>query len=187
MQTVRPDNWGKYVRRGITVAAAIAMAIVLCGASPNKAPEEVVAHMRSMADACKEAGGKPLSHKFVERSNLAEGLDFWIIEEGAFQCDGAASIFCGSGGCQVAVYLGLPNSHAKQVFLQGAHGIAVERSETSAKLWLGVGGSLCGQNENPTHAGSIRCDRPLRWDANAQMLEFAPLSEARFPTRLRNW
>jgi len=161
--------------------------MLLCGASPDKVPEEVAAHMRDMTDACKQVDGTPLPAAFVEHGNLADGLEFWSINEGGFRCDGAASLFSGSGGSQVVVYLSLPNGHAKQVFARGAEGMAIERTGRSAKLWIGVGGPLCGQEGNPTRAQAISCDRPLRWDANAQKLDFAPLSQARIPGRLRNW
>jgi hypothetical protein len=175
------------MRRGIAIAASIAMVVVPCGASPNKVPEEVAAHMRKMADECKAVDGKPLRHMFVEHGNLADGLDFWAINEGAFQCEGASSLYSGSGGSQVAVYLVLPSGHARQVFAHGAYGMAMERTGTSAKLWLGVDGPLCGREGNPAHAESINCDRSLKWDFKAQKLDFAPLSQARIPGRLRNW
>ena len=175
------------MKRGLAVAATLAGVVLLCAASPDKVPEEIAAHMRDMADECKQVGGTPLPHAFVEHGILADGLEFWAINEGAFQCDGAASPFSGSGGSQVVVYLPLPNGHAKQVFAHGAYGMAMDRTGTSAKLWLGIGGQLCGQKGNPTHAEAISCDRPLRWDANAQKLDFAPMSQARIPGRLRNW
>jgi hypothetical protein len=179
--------FGAKMGRGRTVAAGIAGVVLFCGASPDKVPEEVAAHMRDMADACKQVGGTPLPDPFVERGNLADGLEFWAINEGAFQCDGAASLLSGSGGSQVVVYLSMPTGHAKQVFARGAEGMAVEHTGNSVKLWVGVGGPLCGQKGNPTHAEAISCDRPLRWDANTQKLDFAPLSQARIPSRLRNW
>jgi hypothetical protein len=63
----------------------------------------------------------------------------------------------------------------------GAYGMTIDRTGSSSKIWLTVSGQLCGQKGDPTHAEAISCDRPLRWDANAQKLDFAPLSEARFP------
>jgi hypothetical protein len=170
--------------RGVTVALAIAAVVLLCGASPDNLPAEVAAHIKDMTEACKQADGIPQPDPFVEHGNLADGLEFWAINEGAFRCDGAASLFSGSGGSQVVVYLSLPKGHAKQVFARGAEGMAIERTGHSAKLWVGVGGPLCGQKGNPTHAEAISCDRPLRWDANAQKLDFAPLSQARMPSQL---
>ena len=174
------------MRRGVTLAAAIAMVGVLCGASPNKVPEEVAAHMREMTDACRAVDGKPLTHKFVEHGSLADGLGFWVINHGAFECDGDASLYSGTGGSEVLVYLVLPNGHGKQVFGRYVYGMAMERTGTSAKLWLGVSGAMCGQEGSPTHGDSISCDRPLVWDAKAQKLDFAPLSQTRFPGRLGN-
>ena len=140
--------------------------------------------MQKLAEACKQVGGPDA---FAEHGILADDLEFWAINEGAFQCDGAASLIYGSGGSQVVVYLSLPNGHAKQVFAHGAQGMTVEHSGKFAKLWVGVGGKLCGQKGNPTHAEAISCDRPLRWNVNAQKLDFAPLLQARIPGRLRNW
>jgi hypothetical protein len=170
--------------RGPAIAACLGAIILLCGAASDKVPEEVAAHMQRMADECKKVGGTPLSDKFAEQGPFADGLEFWAIDEGAFHCDGAASLFSGSGGSQVVVYLSLPNGHARQVFAHGAYGMAIERTGGSAKLWLGVGGPLCGQKGNPTTADAISCERPLRWDAKAQRLDFAPLSSARFSGHL---
>jgi hypothetical protein len=167
------------VRLGPTIVASLGAIILFCGAAPDKVPEEVAAHMQRMADECKEVGGTPLPDRFVEQGIFANRSEFWAIDEGGFHCDGAASLFTGTGGSQVVVYLSLPNGHAKQIFAKGAYGMAVERTGGFAKLWLGVGGGMCGQKGNPTHADMIGCERPLRWDAKTQRLDFAPLSSIR--------
>jgi hypothetical protein len=174
------------MRQELTIAASLAAILLLCGASPDKVPEEVAAHMERMAHECKDVGGSPSSDKFAEHGILADGLKFWAINEGAFRCDGAASLFSGSGGSQVVVYLSLPDGHARQIFASGAYGFSVEHSEKFARLWIGVGGPLCGQRDNPTQADTINCDRPLTWNARGQRLDLAPLSQARIPGRLHN-
>jgi hypothetical protein len=175
------------MRRVLTIAASLSAIILLCGESPDQVPEEVAAHMQRMADECKQVDGTPLPDKFAEHGILADGFEFWAINEGAFRCDGAASLFSGSGGSQVVVYLTLPNGHAKQIFASGADGFSVEHSGKFTKLWIGVGGPLCGQKGNPTHADAMSCDRPLTWNAKGQRLDFAPLSRARIPGHLHNW
>jgi hypothetical protein len=167
------------MRRRLTTAFSLGAILILCGAASGKVPEEVATHIQRMTKECKTVGGTPLADKFSEHAALADGMEFWVINEGAFHCDGAASLFLGSGGSQVVVYLSLPNGHARQIFAHGAYGMTVERRGLSAKLWLVVGGPLCGQDGNPTHAGGISCERPLKWDAKAQRLDFAPLSAAR--------
>jgi hypothetical protein len=174
----------KGMTRGLTITATLAAAVLLCGASPDKVPEEVASHMQKMADECKEVGGTPLPDRFTEHGIFADGLEFWAINEGAFRCDGAASLFSGTGGSQVAIYMSLPNGHAKQVFAGGAYGMTIEHFGKFAKLWLSVGGQLCGQKGDPTHADMMSCDRALRWDANAHKLDFAPLSQAHIPGRM---
>jgi hypothetical protein len=137
--------------------------------------------MHDMADACGQVNGKPLSESIVEHGNLSAGLEFWAINEGAFQCEGAASFFSGSGGSQVVVYVSTASGDVVQAFDQGAYGMTIDHTENSSKIWIRVGGQLCGQRGDPTHAEMISCDRPLRWDANVKKLTFAPLSEARIP------
>jgi hypothetical protein len=169
------------MRRVGSVAAAIVGVVLLCGASPNTIPEKVAAHMKDMADMCRQVNGKPLSEPIIEQGNLAAGLEFWAIDEAAFRCEGAESLFSGSAGSVVVVYVSAPSGDVKQVFADGAYGMTIDHRDGFSKIWLGVSGQLCGQKGYPTHAEAISCDRPLRWDANAQKLDFAPLSEARFP------
>jgi hypothetical protein len=172
--------------RVAAMAVSVGAIMLICGATPSKMPKEVAAHMQDMADACKQADGTPLTDPFIEHGNLADGLEFWAINEGKFRCDGAASLFSGSGGSEVIVYVSFANGHAKQVFASGADGMAFERNGNQTKLWIGVRGPLCGQQGAPTHAGAISCDRPLKWDVNTKTLGFAPLAQARIPTRLRD-
>ena len=172
------------MRRGLTIVASLGAVVLLCGASPEKVPEEVEGHMKRMADACKDVGGTPLPDRFTEQVIFADGVGFWAIDEGAFKCDGAASLFSGTAGSEVAIYLSLPNGRAKQVFASYAYGMAIEHLGKFAKLWLSVGGKLCGQKGDPTHADMMSCDRPLRWDANAHKLDFAPMSQAHIPGRM---
>jgi hypothetical protein len=180
------DNWEAGMGRGQTVVIAFAAIVFFCGATSDNIPEEVAAHTKDMADTCKQAGGTPQSDPFVERGNLADGLEFWAINEGAFRCDGATgSLFSGSGGSLITVYLVQPNGHAKEAFAILSYGMTIERTGKVAKLWLKVGGRLCGQKGNPTHGEAIGCERPLRWDASTQKLDFAPLSQVRLAEALR--
>jgi hypothetical protein len=173
----------RYLLALLTFLAAIspASAQEITLVSRGGLPEEVVKHIHDMADACMQVSEKPLSDPTIEHGNLAAGLEFWAINEGTFQCEGAASLFSGSHGSQVVVYLSAPSGHAKQAFAHGAYAMTIDHAGTSSKIWLGVGGQLCGQGGNPTRAEAISCDRPLIWDADAQKLDFAPLSEIRIP------
>jgi hypothetical protein len=167
----------------LALLAAISPAIAqdLTHASQGGLPDEVVTHIHEMADFCRQVKGNAPSDPPVEHGNLAAGLEFWAIDEGTFRCEGAASLFSGSHGSEVAVYLSLSAGRVKQVFAQSAYGMTIERAGNYSKVWVRVGGKLCGQKGDPIPAETIACDRALRWDANGQKLDFAPLSEARIP------
>ena len=173
------------MKRVPIILAAVVMMVTPSAAAPRDFPPEVAEHMKHMADICEEAGGKPLADKFVVHDRL-NGVEVWAINEGAFNCDGAASMFSGSGGSQVVVFMRSPDGNAKKVFEHGAYGMEMQRSGPVVTLWIGVGGPLCGQPGSPSHTDSLSCDRSLVWDNAARRLDFTPLSEARIPGRLHN-
>jgi hypothetical protein len=151
-------------------------------------PVPVAAYERQLADECRMAGGTPAqpSPGFVARGDLnGDGIDDWAFDESKFNCTAAAGIYGGAGGSQIVVFVGLPGGGARQAFQHGAYGMKLQRIGTTDTLWLRVGGPLCGQTGNTSHAEAISCDRPLTWDQARQSFDFAPLTRARFPSHIR--
>lgn len=151
-------------------------------------PPQVSAYARQMANTCREAGGKPgPSPHLAQRGDLnGDGLADWAIDEGGFDCEGAETVFTGSGGggAQIVVFIATRDGGARKAFEHGALGMAMERQGGRTVLWLVVGGPLCGQHNAQSRADMISCDRPLIWDARRHRLEFAPLSQVRRPSRI---
>jgi hypothetical protein len=170
------------------------MALIAAGTFPaaafgSPAPAPIAAYEKQLADACREVGGTPAqpSPGFLVRGDLnGDGIDDWAFDEGKLNCTGAASIYGGSGGSQIVVFVGLPGGGAKQAFQHGAYGMRLERVGATDTLWLLVGGPLCGQAHPPSLADAISCERPIAWDQARQHFDFAPLSRARFPSRIRS-
>jgi hypothetical protein len=171
----------RYLLALLTFIAVTSPAIAqeITHVSHNGLPQEVAAHIHNMADACEQVRGNPLADPRVEHGNLDAGTEFWAIDEGTFKCQGAESLFSGSHGSDAVVYVSAPHGRATEAFVNGAFGMTIEHTGHSSTLWIRVGGQLCGQKGNPTTAELISCERPLKWDANIQKLDFAPLSEAR--------
>jgi hypothetical protein len=177
----------------------LSIAIVLGGATSAPLPKDVAAHVGEMDKSCEEEGGTPQPsgtwepfeghfkfqpRRLVEHVVLAgSSAEVWAIDEGRYRCggDGPASLFSGSGGSQVYVFVRMKDGAVKQAFRHGAYGASLKRIGSSSQLSLVVGGVLCGQVGDPTHADSINCERPLIWDNAAQKMDFAPLSQAKFP------
>jgi hypothetical protein len=180
------------------VATAFSLAVVQSYAAGGQLPKEVASHVADMNEQCESYGGKPgqsgtwepfegkskfHAQSLVEHSTLARGrVEVWVIDEGRYQCSKAASLFSGSGGAQVYVFARLKDGSVKQVLMQGAYGIEMRLAGQSSELLLGVGGPLCGQSGDHGHGDSIYCKRPLAWDTSAQKMDFAPLSEIKFPS-----
>ncbi|MGE5475441.1 MAG: hypothetical protein ACM3Q1_02210 [Bacteroidales bacterium] len=137
-------------------------------------PPTLAGRLDEMAAMCEEVGGQADATRVVTGGRLDNGTPFWLVDEGNFQCTGASALFSGSGGAQVEVYLRLPDG-VQPVFSHGAFDAKVERNT----IWLTVGGPLCGQPGEPSHAESKLCERPLEWDAKAGKMAFAPLSRIR--------
>jgi hypothetical protein len=172
---------GNGVRLISSIAAAITGIVLLCGASPgpDNLPEEVAKHIADMSNACRQVNGKPTVIPTAEHGSLAPGLEFWAIDEATFNCKGAEGLFSGTFGSQVAVYGATSAGHARKTFAGNAYGMTVERSAELSRIRLIVAGRQCGQKGDPTHAEAVSCDRPLRWKASVEQLDFAPLSEIR--------
>jgi hypothetical protein len=165
------------MRRILIMATAISLAC----AEPVPIPREVAAHIEGMKQSCRQLGGTPIAPKdtFLISADLkGDGLTDWAIDEGSFNCDGAWSIFSGSGGAQVYVFAGISRNKARQSFMHGADGMRLERESMRGRqiLWLTVGGKLCGRSDPPTSTEAIRCERSLVWNKTTKQFEFAPLS-----------
>jgi hypothetical protein len=176
-------------QRPLILALLLMIAVASAASSTAAVPAAVAAYEKGMADQCREVGGKPgpagaaagLHPILVVHGDLnGDGIDDWAIDEGAFYCAGAVSIFGGSGGSQVILFVGLPTGDALRDSQFGAYSMRLEQTGVEATLWLGVGGPFCGQ-ENPTsRADSILCERPLVWNKTTNHFEFAPLAAVRF-------
>jgi len=148
-------------------------------------PDEVAAHAREMATMCRTADGKPLSGPDIEQGRFPDDTNFWAINEATFQCDGAWSLFSTNHGAAVIVFVASSEGRASEAFNHSAFGFTLERQGDLAKIWVGVGGPLCGQKgtEGLSTAEMKPCERLLRWDATTKKLDFAPLNEIR-PVKL---
>jgi hypothetical protein len=108
---------------------ALGLVLVLCTALPvapqrldiKRLPPEV---RKKIADLRKACNNKlmPLPG-LVERHNLnGDGVADYIVDYHQLECDGSYSPFCGSGGCQFALFLSYRGRH-----IYALHEVAYER------------------------------------------------------------
>ena len=148
--------------------------------NPNEWPQEIQEYVSDMRASCKEIGtpGDP-SNDFVQSADFnGDGLADWVLDQRAYYCEGAASLFGGgTGGAQTIVWAGLPGGVLSESFVHGNYGIEIAVRHGRSVLFFQVGGPLCGQSEDVSRGEMIGCLRPLAWNARQQVFEFAPLSQ----------
>ena len=167
--------------RGVAGLALVLSVTATLAQAPTRLPNAVRKEIGVMMKTCQDAGGKTAkSPGLLTVADLTgDGKPDYIIDQSAFVCEGAASMFSGSGGSQMLVYVGSPDGQAKQVFSAGAHGVRVNSMFKPAKVQIMVGGPLCGQKvaANASTASFKLCWRPLVWDEHAQKMDYGPLSQ----------
>lgn len=162
-------------------------AVAQAQSAKPKLPALVAKHVSDMAGECRESGGKPRpSPDLLHVVDLTgDGLPDYVIHNGAFICEGAASLFSGSGGSSMAVYVGTPDRQAFAAFGSGTFGVTIEpatRPGQPPTLLVEVGGPLCGQRvtDNTPRSSYKYCQRPVLWNAATRKMDYAPVSKVRF-------
>jgi hypothetical protein len=142
-------------------------------------PATVAKALQSVAAQCSEVGGKPATANAVKRVDLnGDGKEDFVLDVGAVNCDGAASIY-GDREKSVVVYVGDGAGGAAEAFNDNVFGVQVEGTGPAAKLWLGVSGSQCGKPPAPDFARENFCDRALVWNAATKKFGYAPVATVR--------
>lgn len=157
------------------------MAIAAHARAQEAMPSSVQSAVTEMTQMCQDAGGKPVSSpSLLQVADLTgDGVLDYVLDQGSFNCDGAASLFSGSGGSQMFVYMGIPGGQAKQAFTSGTFGVKLEKGSRPAGLKVLVAGELCGQRltDRMSRAEYKSCWRPVVWSARAKAFGFAPVSQ----------
>ena len=148
-------------------------------ATAAKLPATVAAGLKSVADMCREAGGKPLLADTVKRADLnGDGHEDFVLFLGWANCDGAASLY-GDREKGVSVYVGDGSGGAAEAFSGSVFDATIEGTGAAAKLWLNVSGRDCGKPPARDFASENFCDRALVWNAKTKKFDFAPVSTVR--------
>jgi hypothetical protein len=174
-----------YTPATIICLLASSFGTALAKEQPSPVPAIVQAELNEMIQTCRDFKGK-----FIRSPDLltaidltGDGISDYVINQGAYNCDGdGASIYSGSGGSQVIVYVGRSEGQAYLAFSTGAYEMKINKSINPAKLLVVVRGELCGQQnvENLSNSALKACWRPIEWKKSALKMNFAPLSQVRF-------
>lgn len=145
-------------------------------------PPIVAQAVEEMRKSCREVDGKPLSKDsdFVDQADLTgDGLVDYVLDQGKFQCEGAWSLFSGTAGSEVTVYVSTSAGSAMVAWDLWVHGSELEKKGPKPVLYVNVSGAACGQKAAASRADEMACQRPLQWNAAKKQMDYASLSEIR--------
>lgn len=134
-------------------------------------PEVVEAHIAELRSYCTDVGGNfqdPFQAILIADFNQDKRPDY-VVDQLAISCDGAASLYSGSGGAQVNTFVSTPKGYIN-AWSGGAYGAEVEQGV----LWLSVGGTYCGQKHVASRADAIYCKRALTWHSAKRKMIIDP-------------
>jgi hypothetical protein len=128
-------------------ACLIALGSMLCAVAVAAEPPALVAE--SIAEAsktCTDVGGKPAEGAgFATVRDLdGNGVEDWVLDFERFECDGAASLFCGTGGCTLEIYLGRDGTWQK-VFADNVRSYKLVKRGKRPAIAVSLHGSACGR------------------------------------------
>ncbi len=158
-----------------------ALVLLALAALPARAelPPEALAATEEATALCREAGGNPTvlpEYETVIDLN-GDGVADHLTNLMGLQCEGAWSIFCGSAGCPVSVWLSQPDgSHAAFDFghLQGA-GVIEAGGVPAVRAFYH--GAFCGEGR----AGVEGCARVWTFPFGAASVEQVEAAAAEAP------
>lgn len=96
---------------------------------------------------------------FIEMTDLnGDGIDDAIIDYSHLSCDGGSMAFCGSGGCTLRFYAGLPGERFAEAGEFLSHRIRLVGKGRNMQIAIEVGGGVCGR----ANAASCTLDAALK-------------------------
>lgn len=137
------------------LAVLVLSAAVAAGAEP---PPELVEFTEEQTAFCRDLGGTPtiLATYQTVRDLNGDGRDDFLVDLANIACEGAASAFCGSGGCPVNAWLSEPGGGYRRFDFGYLEGVEVRDGTPLPSVLAGYHGTRCGE---PERIGADTCTR----------------------------
>ncbi|MEA3642064.1 MAG: hypothetical protein VBE63_19300 [Lamprobacter sp.] len=144
-----------------TFALLIPLALIATSAIAAKLPAPVTKQIEELSSTCRGVGGKLVNPKqaILSADLNQDSQPDYVIDQSAMICDGAATVFSGSGGSHVDVFASTSSGYIN-AWSGGAFGAKIDRGV----LWLALGGGYCGQKQASSRAAMQGCERALSWN-----------------------
>lgn len=98
-------------------------------------------------EECKRQGGGKVTFApdTVRKVDLnGDGRDDYIISFADTECAGRLSVYCGTGGCSLDIYVTLANGRQRNVFSDRVRAYEILPGESARTIRFDLHGSFCG-------------------------------------------
>lgn len=147
-----------------------ASTIKASNAQGGHVPAKLKAHLGQLEKMCTNMGAT-LENPWqaIQTADLnADGLPDYVVDQGQLVCRGARSLFSGSGGSQVDIFVS-DQGRYRDAWSGGAFYSTVENDT----VWLGLCGRYCGDASYRSRADAKCCERALAWDEGTATMELS--------------
>jgi hypothetical protein len=145
---------------GLTLALALTL-LAGTAAAQTSHPREVETVLDAARTACREAEGGKVTFRpeVVRRLDLTrDGRADYIVDLNEAECTDAATLFCGTGGCDLTILVGQPDGAFKKVFEGRALRYEMLPGKGAKRIKFRLHGSYCGKG------GTERCEQVRKID-----------------------
>ena len=125
----------------------------------TKYPPEVEEQLEHSRKECKEAGGEQVTFgpKAVRKLDLTgDKRADYIVDSREVKCDAFESLYCGTGGCNIAILVAKPDRSFVTVFDDLVRKYEIMRGRGARTIRFDLHGGYCGK------AGAYACPKSRR-------------------------
>lgn len=164
---------------------AAAWASLAMGAAAQRAsyPPAMQTALNEARQMCAEVGGLPFSAtNAIETRDLnGDGVADFVVRDGQYNCQGAASLYTGNSEGGIMVFDGANRAANAVPFSSPVIMHYVDTTGPRPTLVLVLGGQFCGAPpaRSRAEAASVLCERPVAWNAAARRFELTPMAQRR--------
>ncbi len=135
------------------LAGALAGMAFGAAAEQAKYPREVEAALDRARKECALQGGERVEflEAIVKRLDLTgDGRDDYIVDLNGTSCVGREAVYCGTGGCDLAILVAKPGGGYLKVFDQRVRAYEIIGERDPRRIRFALHGSYCGGHGNPS-------------------------------------
>lgn len=174
------------IRINLFIAKAVLFCLFLIGFNSEvyaqyKLPDEVTRFIERLRDECILSGGRPIgSDRFAFGNDFnGDQIKDYLINSSGFSCEGGSnSLYSGSGGQHINIFIGSKNGTARMVFSSLVDDFKYIDKGNSGRLELMMRGTHCGQKnaDDLPNSKLERCWLPLVWNKNFGKFEIKKIN-----------